>query len=89
MHIDNITSEKITLNNDGKAMQISVYEKEIERLNNIINELERYIEEIRLKYCNELSNQHNCTALFIENSNKLNHIVNIKLKLEELKEKSE
>ena len=32
MHIDNITSEKITLDADGKSMQISIYEKNIEQL---------------------------------------------------------
>ena len=32
MHIDNITSEKTTLGADGKSMQISIYEKNIEQL---------------------------------------------------------
>lgn len=32
MHIDNITSEKMTLDTDGKSMQISIYEKNIEQL---------------------------------------------------------
>ena len=40
MNIDNITSDSMVLTNDGKAMLIKVYEEEIERLNNIINELE-------------------------------------------------
>ena len=39
--------------------------KEIERLNNIINELEKFIEQIRLEYCNELTNRHNCIDIFI------------------------
>lgn len=45
MNIDNITSDSMTLTYNGKAMLIKVYEQEIERLNNIINELERYINE--------------------------------------------
>lgn len=32
MHIDNITSEKMTLDADGKSMQISIYEKNIKQL---------------------------------------------------------
>ena len=40
MNIDNITSDKMGLSINGMQMQIKVYEKEIERLNNIITNLQ-------------------------------------------------
>ena len=43
MNIDNITSDGIALTNNGKEMLIKVYEQEIERLNNIINEFEDWL----------------------------------------------
>lgn len=43
MNIDNITSEDMTLTYNGKAMQIKVYEEEIERLHTIIKEVREYI----------------------------------------------
>ena len=43
MNIGNITSNNMNLTENGRFMQIELYEKEIERLNNIINELEEYI----------------------------------------------
>lgn len=45
MHIDNITSEKMTLNADGKSMQISIYEKNIEQLQQENQELKKQLEE--------------------------------------------
>lgn len=44
MNIDNITSKEMTLNYEGRMMQIKVYEKEIERLSNIINEFDKWLE---------------------------------------------
>ena len=38
MHIENITSNGMSLDRNGQSMLIQVYEKEINRLNNIINE---------------------------------------------------
>lgn len=49
MYIDNITSKGVTLNSAGKSMQIEVYEKEIVRLNNIINELEKWLKEYKIQ----------------------------------------
>lgn len=43
MHIENISYDKMSLDRNGQSMLIQVYEKEIERLNNIINELEKYL----------------------------------------------
>lgn len=43
MHVENITSNAMSLDRNGQSMLIQVYEKEIERLNNIINELENFI----------------------------------------------
>lgn len=43
MHVENITSNAMSLDRNGQSMLIQVYEKEIDRLNNIINELEEYI----------------------------------------------
>ena len=42
MNIGNITSNNMNLTENGRFMQIEIYEKEIERLNNIINELEEW-----------------------------------------------
>lgn len=43
MHVENITSNAMSLDRNGQSMLIQVYEKEIERLNNIIDELENTI----------------------------------------------
>ena len=43
MHVENITSNAMSLDRNGQSMLIQVYEKEIDRLNNIINELEIFI----------------------------------------------
>ena len=43
MNIDNITSDKMGLSVNGMQMQTKVYEQEITRLNNIIDELEKYL----------------------------------------------
>lgn len=57
MHVENITSNAISLDRNGQSMLIQVYEKEINRLNKlldetrlselhkeyIINELEKYL----------------------------------------------
>ena len=43
MHVENITSNAMSLDRNGQSMLIQVYEKEIDRLNNIIEELEKYI----------------------------------------------
>ena len=45
MNIDNITSEDMTLTYNGIAMQIKVYEGEIERLHSVIKEVREYIEQ--------------------------------------------
>lgn len=37
MHVENITSNAMSLDRNGQSMLIQVYEKEIERLNNIID----------------------------------------------------
>lgn len=47
MNIDNITSEDMTLTNNGKAMLIKVYEEEIERLKDLCN---KYEEEHKTTY---------------------------------------
>ena len=44
MNIDNITSDSMSLTYNGKEMLIKVYEQEIERLYNIINEFEEWLE---------------------------------------------
>lgn len=49
MHVENITSNAMSLDRNGQSMLIQVYEKEIERLNNIIDGLEKYINETKLK----------------------------------------
>ena len=36
MHVENITSNAMSLDRNGQSMLIQVYEKEIDRLNNII-----------------------------------------------------
>ena len=43
MYVENITSNAMSLDRNGQSMLIQVYEKEIDRLNNIINELEKYL----------------------------------------------
>ena len=48
MHVENITSNGMSLDRNGQSMLIQVYEKEIDRLNNIINELEKWIKENNL-----------------------------------------
>lgn len=54
MHVENITSNAMSLDRNGQSMLIQVYEKEIDRLNNIINELEKWIKENNLgKYRTE------------------------------------
>ena len=45
MHVENITSNAMSLDRNGQSMLIQVYEKEIDRLNNIINELEKWLED--------------------------------------------
>ena len=37
MNVENITSNAMSLDRNGQLMLIQVYEKEIDRLNNIIN----------------------------------------------------
>ena len=37
MHVENITSNAMSLDRNGQSMLIQVYEKEINRLNNIID----------------------------------------------------
>ena len=37
MHVENITSNAMSLDRNGQSMLIQVYEKEIDRLNNIID----------------------------------------------------
>lgn len=37
MHVENITSNAMSLDRNGQSMLIQVYEKEIERLNNMID----------------------------------------------------
>lgn len=37
MHVENITSNAMSLDRNGQSMLIQVYEKEIEQLNNIID----------------------------------------------------
>ena len=41
MHVENITSNAMSLDRNGQSMLIQVYEKEIDRLNNIIDELKQ------------------------------------------------
>lgn len=60
MNIENITSNEIGLSNNGRFMQIEIYEKEIKRLqqeiqrkDNIINELKKHIGEEWYCYDNE------------------------------------
>ena len=75
MNIGNITSNGMNLNTSGKDMKIELYEKEINRLNSIINELEKYIVEViddaqkelniilqgnNLDYKNECTKEFNC-----------------------------
>lgn len=43
MHVENITSNAMSLDRNGQSMLIQVYEKEIDRLNNIIDELEKWL----------------------------------------------
>lgn len=50
MHVENITSNAMSLDRNGQSMLIQVYEKEIDRLNNIINELEKYCNEEIIDY---------------------------------------
>lgn len=45
MHVENITSNAMSLDRNGQSMLIQVYEKEIDRLNNIINGLEKWLNE--------------------------------------------
>ena len=45
MHVENITSNAMSLDRNGHSMLIQVYEKEINRLNNIINGLEKGVNE--------------------------------------------
>ena len=45
MNIGNITNTGMDLNENGKTMQIEVYEKEIERLTNNWNELEEWVKQ--------------------------------------------
>ena len=45
MNIDNITSKGITLDENGKLMQIEIYEKQIKNLNCIIEIIQKHIEE--------------------------------------------
>ena len=56
MNIGNITSNGMNLDINGTQMKCEIYEKEIERLNNIIDELEKYVNSkiIYLKDSNEL-----------------------------------
>lgn len=50
MHVENITSNAMSLDRNGQSMLIQVYEKEIDRLNNIINGLEKYCNEEIIDY---------------------------------------
>lgn len=43
MNIDNITSESMTLTNDGKSMQIKVYEELIDKLQSNWNSLRQFV----------------------------------------------
>lgn len=70
MHIDNITSEKMTLDADGKSMQISIYEKNIEQLQQENQQLKQMVnfggititncpnckKEITVNFCRETEN---------------------------------
>lgn len=44
MNIGNITSNNMNLTENGRFMQIELYEKEIKRLNNIIKNIEKCID---------------------------------------------
>ena len=48
MHVENITSNAMSLDRNGQSMLIQVYEKEIDRLNNKVLELENINEKIGL-----------------------------------------
>lgn len=50
MHVENITSNAMSLDRNGQSMLIQVYEKEIDRLKNIINGLEKYCNEEIIDY---------------------------------------
>ncbi len=50
MNIENLTSDDMTLTYNGLTMQKNIYEQEIERLNNIINELEKWLKEKQILY---------------------------------------
>ena len=52
MNIENITSNEMGLSNNGRFMQIEIYEKEIKRLNNIIDEIEKWLKKILEVYDN-------------------------------------
>lgn len=43
MHIENISYDKMSLDRNGQSMLIQVYEKEIYRLNNIINKIKQQL----------------------------------------------
>lgn len=76
MHVENITSNAMSLDRNGQSMLIQVYEKEIDRLNNIIDELEKYIKtEAKI----ELYKDKNGFRTFADSDDILN-------KLKELKE---
>lgn len=44
MHVENITSNAMSLDRNGQSMLIQVYEKEIDRLNNIINRIDNFVD---------------------------------------------
>ena len=50
MHVENITSNAMSLDRNGQSMLIQVYEKEIDRLNNIIDELSKDVDIWNRKY---------------------------------------
>lgn len=61
MNIDNITSDSMTLTYNGKAMLIKVYEQEIERLKEQLNdEIDDELKqsEIMVKQHNEIEKLH-------------------------------
>ena len=50
MHVENITSNAMSLDRNGQSMLIQVYEKEIDRLNNVIKELSKDVDMWNKKY---------------------------------------
>lgn len=65
MNIGNITSNGMNLTENGRFMQIELYEKEIKRLNNIIT---------KLKLCN--SNYYNQICTLSSKLERINKYIN-------------